>query len=228
MKSLTLAAALLVTTALAVPAAAQTYTPPKARKHFVTFSYDWINTQPLHFAEHPLEDLVGGPVASAQFKEHDYEARDGSVFVDVLEFKRRNRGASVTVYPLGASVGATLAVKGAFEQLPVIRLAFEGTNPPPGYVLTGATALDAGAGIYVSDRAPGWGLGSHAYVGGGIGRIQSDLSDGRRIFAEGGGGLTSGPIGVELSVKFAWNTLQEPVEHRFLTIPVTIRGTVTF
>jgi hypothetical protein len=82
--------------------------------------------------------------------------------------------------------------------------------------------------LYVSDRAPGWGLGSHAFVIGGVGRITSDMGGGSRYFAEGGGGLSSGPIGVELSVKFAWNRFNDPVEHRFLTIPVALRGTLTF
>jgi hypothetical protein len=40
--------------------------------------------------------------------------------------------------------------------------------------------------------------------------------------------LRSGPIGIDLSVKFAWNNLSEPVEHRFMTVPITIRGTVSF
>ena len=38
----------------------------------------------------------------------------------------------------------------------------------------------------------------------------------------------TGPFGVELSVKFAWNRLDEPVPHKFLTIPVSVRGTVSF
>ena len=46
--------------------------------------------------------------------------------------------------------------------------------------------------------------------------------------AEGGGGLNSGPFGVELSLKFALNRLEQPVEHRFLTIPISLRGTVSF
>jgi hypothetical protein len=65
-------------------------------------------------------------------------------------------------------------------------------------------------------------------VTGGAGRIRSDLSDGRRYFAEAGGGVNSGPLGVELSVKFAWNRLTAPVEHRFFTVPVTLRGTLSF
>ena len=83
------------------------------------------------------------------------------------------------------------------------------------------------AGIYVAGRSPGWGIGSHAFVAGGVGRIRSDLGGGSRYFAEGGGGVTSGPIGVELSVKFAWNRLSEPVEHKFMTVPVSLRATLT-
>ena len=84
-------------------------------------------------------------------------------------------------------------------------MTFEGAAPFSSYALTNARAYDVGAGIYVSDRSGGWGLGSRAFVLAGIGRISSDLGDGRRYFAEGGGGLTSGPLGVDLSVKFAWS-----------------------
>jgi hypothetical protein len=223
-----LVSALLTFSGLVAPAAAQVYTPEKPARQFITVSYDWIYTQPLHFAEHPLEDLVGVDVASAQLQEHDYETRDGAIVIDVLEFRRRSRGASVTIYPFGSSVGATLALRGTFEQLPVIRIAFEGAGAPPDYALTGARAFDVAVGIHVADRSSGWGLGSHAFVGGGIGRIRSDLGDGERLFAEAGGGLSSGPLGVELGVKFAWNDLSQPVDHRFLTIPITVRGTLSF
>jgi hypothetical protein len=61
-----------------------------------------------------------------------------------------------------------------------------------------------------------------------MGHIRSNQSDGNRIFAEAGGGLASGPVGVDLSVKFGWNRLTTPVEHRFFTVPITLRGTLTF
>lgn len=222
------AVALVALAGLASPVMAQVYAPEKPRRHFITVSYDWIYTQPLHFAEYPLEDLVGADVASAQRQEHDYETRDGSVLIEVLEFRRRNRGASVTIYPFGSSVGTALALRASYEQLPVIRLEFQGASAPADYALTGARALDIGAGLHIADRSPGWGLGSHAFIGGGVGRIRSDRGDGERLFAEGGGGLSSGPLGVELGVKFAWNSLTHPVDHRFLTIPITLRGTLTF
>lgn len=225
---LTIAGVLAACLCATADAAAQTYQSRKARRHFVTASIDFLYTQPLHFAAHPLEDLVGRDVTSAQFERFDYRTRDDAILIDVLEFKRRSRGAGITLYPLGMSVGPALAIRGSFEDLPVVRVAFEGDGAPSGYAFTGGRAYDLGFGIYVSDRSAGWGLGSHAFVLGGFGRIRADERDGDRYFAEGGGGLSSGPLGVELSVKFAWNRFTEPVTHRFMTVPITLRGTLTF
>jgi hypothetical protein len=213
---------------IAAPASAQTYETRKPRRQFVTISYDWLHTEPLHFSEHPLQDLVGREVSAAQFETFDYRTADGEILIDVLEFRRRSNGAGVTIYPFGASTGATLALRASVENLPTIRLAFDGPGAPPAYTLTSARAYDLAAHIYVADHSPGWGLGSHAFFGGGVGRIRSAVRDGDRYFAEGGGGLSAGPIGVELSVKYAWNRLDDPVAHRFLTIPVAVRGTLSF
>jgi hypothetical protein len=209
-------------------ASAQGYKPKKPRRQFITISTEWLNTQPLHFLEHPLQDLVGRDVAEAQFQDYDYHTRDEQILIDVLEFRHKGRGRGVTLYPFGLSVGPALALRASVEDLPVIRIAFAGAGAPPNYSLSGARAYDFGAALYVADHAPGWGLGSHAFVGGGMGRIRSDGGDGDRIFAEGGGGLTSGPLGVDLSLKFGWNRLSAPVAHRFFTVPITLRGTLTF
>ena len=225
---LTSACVALVCLLAAAPCAAQGYAAQKPRRQFVTVSLDWLNTQPLHFASHPLEDLVGRDVAEAQGAEHDYQTRDELLLIDVLEFRKRNRAVSVALYPFGLSAGATLGIRGSIEQLPTIRIAFTGEGAPADYVFTDGRAYDIGAGLYVADRSPGWGLGSQAFVIGGVGRIKSDGRDGNRVFAEGGGGLSVGPFGVQLAVKFAWNSLEEPVEHRFLTVPITLRGTVSF
>ena len=227
-QKLTIAAVLTACLCAATAASAQTYSAPKARRHFVTVSYDFLYTQPLHFGDHPLEDLVGRDVAAAQFEEFDYRTRDEAILIDVLEFRRRSRGAGITLYPFGMSVGPALALRGSFEDLPIVRIAFEGTGAPPAYAFTGGRAYDLGIGVYMSDRSPGWGLGSHAFVLGGIGRIRGEERDGDRYFAEGGGGLSSGPLGVELSVKFAWNRFTEPVKHKYLTVPIAVRGTLTF
>ena len=212
----------------AAAAEAQTYARPQPRRHFVTVSYDSLYTQPLHFAEHPLSDLAGSEVASAQGEAYDYRTRDGAVAIDVVEFSRRSRGAAVAVYPFGMSSGPALMLRGSYERMPRIRVAFDGPAPFPSYEFLDASAIDGALGVVVADRSPGWGLGSHAFLAGGLGRIASSLGDGHRYFAEAGGGLGAGPIGVELAVKFAWNHLSEPVTHSFLTIPVTVRGTLTF
>ena len=222
-----IAAALLIG-AFAAPAAAQDYSVRKPRRQFVTVSVDWLNTEPLHFASHPLEDLVGRDVAAAQNEVYEYRTRDEQVTIDVLEFRKRNRAASIAVYPFGLSSGTTLGLRASVEEVPTIRIDFEGEGAPADYALTGARAYEVGAGIYVADRSPGWGLGSQAFIVGGLGRMRSDQGEGKRMFAEGGGGLSVGPLGVQLAVKFAWNTIQEPVEHRFLTIPITLRGTLSF
>lgn len=208
-------------------AAQQIYQVSQARRQFVTFSYDWQYSRPLHFDKYPLEDLVGGPVDEAD-PPYDYRSEDGSTLVDVLLFKRRGNAVGVTIYPFGMSVGTTLGVRGSIEKVPEVRVAFDGPGPLDSYALTGGVAYDVGVGAYVSDRAPGWGLGSYAFLVGGVGRITSDLGSGNRYFAEGGGGLQSGPIGFELSVKFGWNRLSEPVDHYFLTVPISMRATVSF
>jgi hypothetical protein len=193
----------------------------------VTVSYNWMYTYPLHFANHPLEDLVGTDVTETD-PPYDYETRDGSTRIDVLEFKRRARGLGLTIYPLGMSVGPTLGLRGSIEGLPDIRINFDGPGSLDSYRFTDAVAYDVGAGVFVADRAPGWGLGSYAFVAGGVGKITSDLAGGSRYFAEGGGGVQSGPVGFEISVKFGWNKLEEPVPHRFLTVPINLRATVSF
>jgi hypothetical protein len=215
-------------TAIGSAAEAQTYAPQKPRRQFVSVSTDWLNTQPLHFLEHPLQDLVGRPVAAAQFQNYEYRTRDEAIEIDVEEFSRQGRGAGITIFPMGISVGPALAVRLSREDLPTIRIGFAGNGAPPNYTLQSAHAYDLGASLFVADHAPGWGLGSHAFVGGGLGRIRSELSEGHRYFAEGGGGVSSGPLGVELVVKFAWNHLSEPVEHHFFTVPITVRATLTF
>jgi hypothetical protein len=214
--------------AAAPPLSAQSYEPPKARKHFISVSFDAQFTEPLHFADHPLSDLLGKEVASTQGQDYEYRTRDESTLIDVIEFSRRQRALGVTLFPFGMSSGTTLMLRGSYETLPRIQLNFVGPAPFPSYALTDAHALDLAAGVVVADRSPGWGLGSQAFVTGGIGRISSDIGDGSRYFAEGGGGLTVGPIGVELAVKFAWNTLDEPVTHKFLTVPISLRGSLTF
>jgi hypothetical protein len=215
---------------VAAQADAQDAAPqPRARRQWVSVSLDWLNTQPLHFGDHPVEDLVGRDVGEAQRQAFDYESRDGLTRVDVIEFKRRGAGYGLTVYPFGMATGATLGVRVSAEDIPRIELDIVGPALVSSYLLEDARALDLSIGVYVADRAPGWGLGSYAFVAGGFGRIRSDVfGRGPRYFAEGGGGLTVGPIGVVLALKIARNQLDLPVPHSFLTLPVVLRGQVSF
>ena len=209
-------------------AEAQTYESQRARRQWVTVSYDGLYTYTMRFAHTPLEDLVGTEVAASQQPPFNYHTRDGLTQIGVFKINRRGEGASITVYPLGMSVGPTLGIRASIDELPDIRIAFEGPGPLDAYALTNARAYDIGLGVFVSDRSAGWGLGSYAFIVGGAGRIRSDLGDGDRYFAEGGGGVQSGPIGFELSVKFGWNRLDQPVEHHYLTLPITLKGTLSF
>ena len=203
---------------------------PKARKQWFAVSASWLNSMPLHLKEAPLEQLVGRELGTSQRKEWDYESRgDGGITtVDILEYRKRARGLGLAVYPFGSSSGPALMLKGSYETLPVLRATITGPANVSNYNLTDGKAWDAGIGVIVADRAPGWGLGSHAYVVGGVGRIDTNLGAGTRVFGEGGGGLSIGPIGVELGVKFAYNKLKEPIEHGFYTVPVTLRATFGF
>src|SRR6476620_7517583 len=145
-------AAVLSVLGASAAADAQTYNVQKPRRQFVTISTDWLYTQPLHFLEHPLEDLVGRAVATAQFQNYEYRTRDEAIQIDVQEFSRHGRGAGITVYPLGISVGAALAIRLSREDLPTIRIGFAGTGAPPNYTLQSAHAYDLGASVFVADH----------------------------------------------------------------------------
>ena len=220
-----LVAALAASEARAQP---QTYQAPKARRHFISITFDKQFIQPYGFGNHPLEDLLGQPVDEVHLEAFQYRTRDEKTTVNVLEYGKRATAIGATVYPFGSSSGATLAVRGSIETIPEIRVGFTGPAPSPTYELTNGRATDVGIGIDMSDRSPGWGLGAHAFILGGVGRIETDQLNGSRYFGEGGGGVTSGPFGVDISVKFTVNRFTTPVPHRIYMVPVTVRGTLTF
>lgn len=223
------AAVWCVALACASPAAAQSgYQARKARKHFISFTYDWASVHGYGFATHPLGDLLGQPVSEVHLQSFQYQTADGQTQVAVQEFGQRAQGFGVTLYPFGSNDGATLALRGSIDQIPDIRLAFDGPAPAPTYALTNARAYDAAIGVDVADRSPGWGLGSHAFLLGGAGRATSDQTGGTRYFAEGGGGLCVGPFGVDIDFKFVVNRFTDPVAHQVFNIPISVRGTLTF
>jgi len=80
----------------------------------------------------------------------------------------------------------------------------------------------------MSDRSAGWGLGTHAFARGGVGRAVTDQITGKRYFGEGGGGVMFGPFGFDIAFKYVVNEFSTPVKHSVRMIPVTLRGSLTF
>ncbi|MBI1873601.1 MAG: hypothetical protein HYZ58_11895 [Acidobacteria bacterium] len=198
-------------------------------RQFVTISIDRPHTFPLHFKDHPLEDLTARALNEVQGGgDVDYRSDDGRTTVDVLEFGRRGRGGGIMVYPFGSRNGLALAVRASYETLPVIRLAIMDGGATTSYNLRDGRAYDLGAGFIVSDRPPAWGLGTHSFALAGVGRVRGERGDGDRVFGEAGGGVSVGPVGVQFSVKVAYNKLSDPRAHAFFTVPLTLRGTLSF
>ena len=224
------ATALWVVATLTAPAARpQPYEPARPRRHFISFTYERQYIQPYSFRQHPLEDLLGQPVDEAPLEGIQYRTRDQSTTATVREYGKRADAIGVTLYPLGSSVGATLALRGSISSMPDIRVDFAGPAAPAAtYELTDARAYEIGAGVEMSDRAPGWGIGAHAFVIGGIGRVEAQERDGRRYFVEGGGGVVSGPLGVDIAFKYTVNRFSLPVPHSLHMIPISVRGTLSF
>lgn len=203
---------------------------PPPRRQFVTVWIEMQEIQPLHFKQRPLEQLVGASLNEVQdpFDPVDYRTEDGATQVDVLEFKKRTRGAGITVYPFGAGRGATLALRVSRENLPILRFDISGPGRFERYTLTDGRTTDVGIGVFVNDRPRGWGLGAHSSIIAGYGKLKGERGPGTRYFAEGGGGVSIGPFGVDLAVKFAYNKLDDPRPHAFYTVPICVRGTLTF
>jgi hypothetical protein len=204
------------------------YQAANPHRHFVSLSYERQYIQPYSFAKHPLAELLGQPVDEVHLEAFQYRTRDQLTQVTVQEYGKRADAIGLTIYPFGSSTGPTLAINGSISAVPDIRVAFAGPAPAPTYELTNGRAFDLGAGVDMSDRAPGWGLGAHAFLIGGIGHVHTDQLDGRRYFAEGGGGVSSGPFGVDISFKYTINRFSLPVTHSMHMIPISVRGTLTF
>ena len=115
------------------------------------------------------------------------------------------------------------------EDIPRIELRIDGPALVSSYLLEDARSLDLSIGVYVADRAPGWGLGSYAFVAGGFGRDQERrLRPGPALLRRGGRGTDVGPIGVAACREDREEQLDAPVSHSFLTLPIVLRGQVSF
>src|SRR5215471_13238076 len=98
-------AALGVACAIAVPAAAQSqvYQPKKARRHFISITFDTQFVQPHSFGDHPLEELLGQRVNEVHLQDYQYETQDQKTRATVEEFGQRAGGIGATIYPFGSS-----------------------------------------------------------------------------------------------------------------------------
>ena len=200
----------------------------RPRPQFVTIDIERSHTMPLHFKEYPLRQLVGREVGVDPDRIHDYRTTEGSTTVDVQDFRRNTHAIGVSVYPFGNRSNTSLMLRVARETLPIIRFAINNPGSVERYSLSDGRATDFGVGIISSDRPAGWGMGAHSFAVGGVGRISGERGRGDRLFAEAGGGISFGPIGFQVGVKIAQNRLKEPRSHSFYTVPMSLRGTVSF
>jgi hypothetical protein len=208
-------------------AAAQT-TPARPRAQFVTVDIEPSRTMPLHFKEYPVRQLVGREVGADPDRVHDYRSADGSTTVDVQNFSRNTRAIGVSVYPFGNRSNTSLMLRVARETLPIIRLSITKPGSLERYSLSDGRATDFGVGVISSDRPTGWAMGVHSFAAGGVGRISGERGSGDRLFAEAGGGISFGAIGFQVGIKIAYNRLKDPRPHSFYTVPMSLRGTISF
>jgi hypothetical protein len=206
---------------------AQAPDPVEPRKQWVTFTLDWAYSHPLHFKERPLEELTGVELGERQ-AEPEFGSGDGRTTVDIFELNRRIHGWSVAGYPLGAGNGPSLMVRYSYETLPVTRFEIRSPAGSELYLLTDGTAKDFSVGVIVSDRQRGWGLGAHSFFLAGFGKLNGERGSGDRYLAEAGAGINVGPLGFQFAVKIAYNKLSDPRAHSFYTVPISLRGTVSF
>jgi len=200
---------------------------PKPRRQFITFTIDRLNTFPLHFKDFPLEQLTGTDISDYHY-DGSYRSKDGKITVSDLRFRRPNRGLGAMLYPFGTKNGASLAIRGSYESLPLVQFTINSANGSEKYLLTDGRVYDLGLGVIVNDRPPGWKLGTHSFFLIGTGKIKEPRGNGKRYFIEGGGGVNTGPLGIELSVKISRNHLIIPRPHYFYTVPVCLRATLSF
>ena len=183
---------------------------------------------PLHFKEFPLQQLAGRELGVDRETGHDYRTGDNSISVDVQKFTRATRAIGISVYPFGNRNDSTLMLRVSVETLPIMRFTTNRPGSIEEYSLSDGRATDFGIGVISSDRPAGWGLGAHSFIVGGVGRLRGERGNGARLFGEAGGGINVGPIGFEVGIKIAYNRLTDPRAHGFYTVPMSLRGTVSF
>ena len=188
---------------------------PKARRHFISVSFETQFVQPYGFAKHPLEELLGQPVDEVHLEIVPVPHRAiRQTLVNVLEYGKRATGDRRDGLSVRLERRARRSpIRGSIETMPDDPgRASPDRRRRPTYELTNGRATDLGVGIDMSDRVARLGPRRarlhHRAASAGFRPISSTA---RRYFVEGGGGVTSGPFGVDVSVKFTVNRFTTPV-----------------
>lgn len=207
---------------------------PNSDKHvfqrqFVTLTIDWRSTQPINFKKYPLEQLVKVPL-EWNYELGGYHSNDQSISITDAKLDGRKLGIGAMVYPFGLKKeGTTLAIRGNYEALPNIGFLIKSPEGQEWYHLKNAQAYDLGIGaISAGGNSDGWGLGSYAFIVIGVGYINEPRGNGSSYFAEAGGRIAAGPLGVEMFFGVRNNKLPNPRPHSFFTVPIGLRAAVTF
>ena len=93
--------------------------------------------------------------------------------------------------------------------------------------MTDGTAKDFSVGVIVS-VASAVGVWEHISSSSGIRQTERGTRSGDRYLGEAGAGLNVGPLGFQVAVKIAYNKLSDPRAHSFYTVPISLRGTLSF
>lgn len=198
-----------------------------AGQQFITFYIDRSTVSPLHFKDFPLQQLAGTEL-HWDYINGGYHSGDGSVSATGTKFRRPNNGFGITVYPFGLRSGTTLAVRGSYSTLPLIKFALTDPAGQEQYIFNNGRAYDLGIGVVSGELSPGWGLGARSFILIGKGIIKEDRGRGERYFVEAGSGLNSGPLGMEIYFGISQNRLSVSRPHHFYTVPIGLRATVSF
>ena len=201
--------AMWLVASLAAPAAAAGDRPTRRRRRGATSSASRSRSSSSSrtaFDDHPLADLLGAagrrsppavvPVPDARSADARQRAR-------VRQARDRHRRDRLSVRL--ERRGRRSPIRGSIESVPTIRARVHRAGAGADLRADQRPRHRLGVGLDMSDRSPGWGLGATRSSSAVSAGSQTDQMDGTRYFGEGGGGIMSGPFGVDLSVKFTVN-----------------------
>jgi hypothetical protein len=223
-----LRAALLALALLLIPHHLVAQPAGTVRRQFVSVTIDRLNAFLIGFEKHPLQQIAGDDL-EFDFTKKFYRNTDESISIRDVRIDPWNRAVGIMIYPFGVSNGTTLVLQGKSETLPMIHFVVNHPDHQESYTLGGGRARDLGIGAISCQRRAGWsGVGACAFIIGGTGWIDEPRGDGRRYFAEGGARISVGPAGAEMFFRLAYHRLENPEPHNFVTVPLGVRGVLTF